>query len=35
MVAETMTGINGTVSSAISHDRVVEILKKYGRLKSR
>ncbi len=30
--AETMTGRNGTTSRAIAHERVREILRKYGRL---
>jgi L-aminopeptidase/D-esterase-like protein len=32
VAAETMTGFGGTTSQAIPHDRVVEILRKYGRL---
>jgi len=35
IAAETMTGINGTTSSAIPHERVRDILRKYGRLESR
>jgi L-aminopeptidase/D-esterase-like protein len=33
VAAETMTGRNGTVSHAIPHDRVREVLRKYNRLK--
>ena len=33
--ADTMTGINGAVARAIPHDRVIEILRKYGRLVAR
>ncbi len=32
IAAETMTGINGTTSSAIPHEQVRDILRKYGRL---
>ena len=32
IAAETMTGRNGNTVRAISHDRVREILRKYGRL---
>ena len=32
IAAETMKGFRGTVCEAIPHDRVVEILRKYGRL---
>ncbi len=35
IAAETMTGINGTTSSAIPHEQVSNILRKYGRLESR
>jgi D-aminopeptidase len=29
--AETMTGINGRTVEALPHDRLKEVLKKYGR----
>jgi L-aminopeptidase/D-esterase-like protein len=32
VAAETMTGINGTTSSAIPHEQVRDILRKFGRL---
>lgn len=32
IAGETMTGFNGTTSSAIPHEQVVDILRKYGRL---
>ena len=32
IAGETMTGINGTTSSAIPHEQVRDILRKYGRL---
>jgi L-aminopeptidase/D-esterase-like protein len=35
IAAETMTGMNGRTASAIPHDRVRDILRKYGRLESR
>ncbi len=35
IAAETMTGVNGNTSSAISHQQVRDILRKYGRLESR
>ena len=33
IAAETMTGINGNKVYALPHDRLVEVLRKYGRLK--
>ncbi len=33
IAAETMTGINGNKSHAIPHAPLVEVLKKYGRIK--
>jgi D-aminopeptidase len=33
VAAETMTGVNGNKIHALPHDRVKEILKKYGRIK--
>ena len=33
VAAETMTGRNGTVSQALPHDRVREVLRKYNRLR--
>jgi L-aminopeptidase/D-esterase-like protein len=35
IAAETMTGMNGRTVSAIPHERVRDILRKYGRLESR
>jgi D-aminopeptidase len=32
VAAETMTGINGNTVHAIPHERLREVLKKYGRL---
>ena len=33
IAAETMTGINGNTSYAIPHDRLIEVMKKYNRIK--
>ena len=35
IAAESMTGFNGSTSQAIPHERVREILRKYGRLQAR
>ncbi len=33
VAADTMTGINGNITYALPHDKVIELLKKYGRIK--
>ena len=34
VAAETMTGINGNTVHALPHDRLIDVLKKYGRISS-
>ncbi|HWZ04390.1 MAG TPA: P1 family peptidase, partial [Mucilaginibacter sp.] len=33
VAAETMTGVNGNITYALPHDKVIELLKKYRRIK--
>jgi len=35
VAAETMTGFNGTTVYALPHDRLRQILKKYGRIEEK